>query len=71
MSSSPAGGSRARVLGLVIGLVALLSAFALASFASGAADTLKGGSSQLSLKQKGLKFASKKPKLTISLRGSP
>jgi len=66
MSSSPAGGSRTRVLGLMFGLVALVSAFALASFASGAADTLKGGTAQLKLKQKGIKFSSAKPKLTIT-----
>jgi hypothetical protein len=66
MSSSPAGGSRTRVLGLLFGVVALLSAFALASLASGAADPLSGGSVKLSLKAKGLKFSPKGPSLTIT-----
>jgi hypothetical protein len=66
MSSSPAGGSRSRVRALLFGVIALVSAFALVSFASGAADTLKGGTAQLKLKQKKLKFKSAKPKLTIT-----
>jgi len=66
MSSSPAGGSRVRVLGLLIGLVALLTAFGLASIASGASDTVKSGSATLSLKSKTLKFKPKGPKLTAT-----
>src|SRR5437879_5437687 len=66
MSTSPAGGSRVRVLGLLFGLVALVSAFALASFASGAADTVSGGSVKLSLKAKGLKFSPKSPSVNLT-----
>jgi len=68
LMSSSAGRTRAKGLGLIVALAVLGTTFMLASMASGAADTLKGGSVTLSgLKVSGIKkFSPKSPKLTIT-----